>query len=516
MAFSKVILNGTTLIDLTADTATDAFVASPKTYHKADGTSSTGTATIAVNFLLVYEFSQDKSSVTFTPSYADTKTAIQNNAKFTYMDFADYACGMVVGVSTNFTFHGTTFSECCRFFLEDAIDGGMYQVAWGYVSGSLTTRTYKVYSNVPTGTINITQNGTTDVSSYASANVQVPQTGTDFIVTVSWNSSTSKYEPDCTMAQLWSAFQAGKTISVSATDISDIITADGFWSDDEVFVYFVHARTNAGGIEGTKWYAYVWTTSSITLHDEELYIQPTGTKAISTSGNTDVTNYATASVPTASFYTGEEHGFYTESNVRKWRYRGMTDLDIGEGDTEGWHGHGRQYGDYKVHNAVQTATITPSTSSQTIGGANYMMEGAVTVSGDANLVAGNIKSGTTIFGVTGTYSGGSSKNVQAYIGYAQRTANSYGATTVTLTVAKTGTYKVSWTAWRGSSSGTMGTNLHKNSTAGTNQQTWTGTYGQNITLTNQSLSANDVLTVWATSGSNSRSVYVGNLVIEEQ
>ena len=247
------------------------------------------------------------------------------------------------------------------------------------------------------------------------------------------------------------------------------------------------------------------------------YIRPQGTATISQAGNTDVTNYATASVPSASFYTGEEHGFYTESNARKWRYRGMTDLDVSEGDTEGWHGHGRQYGDYKVHNAVQTATITPSTSSQTIGGANYMMEGAVTVSGDANLVAGNIKSGTTIFGVTGTYTGGgSSKNVQAYLGYATRTANSYGATTVTLTVAKAGTYKVSWCAWRGSSSGTMGTCLYKNSTAGTTQQTWTGTYGQCITLTNQTYAANDVLTIYATSGSNSRSVYVGNLIIEEQ
>jgi len=368
----------------------------------------------------------------------------------------------------------------------------------------------------PQGNKAITANGTNiDVAAYATASVAVPET--NFIVTISWDSTQQKWLPDCTMADLWGAFQAGKTISVSATDISDIITADGFWTDDEVFVYFVHARTNAGGIEGTKWYAYVWTTSSITLHDEELYIQPTGTKAINASGNTDVTNYATASVPTASFYTGEEHGFYTESNVRKWRYRGMTDLDIGEGDTEGWHGNGRQYGDYKVHNAVQTAAITPSTSSQTIGGANYMMEGAVTVSGDANLVAGNIKSGTTIFGVTGTYSGGgSSKNIQVNQTGGNVRATTYTSTGVSITVSKAGTYNVSWTAWRSSSQGTMGTNLYKNGTAGTANQTWTSTYGQHITLTSQTYAANDVLTLYATSGSTSRYCYVGDLVIVEQ
>lgn len=174
------------------------------------------------------------------------------------------------------------------------------------------------------------------------------------------------------------------------------------------------------------------------------------------------------------------------------------------------------------------ATIRPSTSQQTIASGTYLT-GTQTISAvsQTNLTAENIKNGTTvtisngqsnIFSVTGTYTGGggSTKNVQAYLGQAQRTANSYGATTVTLTVAKTGTYNVSWTAWRSSSSGTMGTNLYRNSTAGTNQQTFTGTYGQRIQLNNQSYTQGDVLTLYATSGSTSRSIYVANLIIEEQ
>lgn len=65
------------------------------------------------------------------------------------------------------------------------------------------------------------------------------------------------------------------------------------------------------------------------------------------------------------------------------------------------------------------ATYTPSTSNQTIAASQYL-NGAQTIKGDANLVAGNIKSGVSIFGVTGNYAGSSSggssgnNNVEAY------------------------------------------------------------------------------------------------------
>lgn len=140
---------------------------------------------------------------------------------------------------------------------------------------------------------------------------------------------------------------------------------------------------------------------------------------------------------------------------------------------------------------------------------------------DTTAAASDVASGKyfyTAAGVRtqGTSSGGGGKNIQVNSDAASVKRNGYTETDISLTVKKTGTYTVSWTAWRSSSSGTMGTNLHRNSSSGTNQQTWTNTYGQHIVLSNQSYTAGDVLTLYATSGSNSRYCWVSNLIIEEQ
>ena len=52
------------------------------------------------------------------------------------------------------------------------------------------------------------------------------------------------------------------------------------------------------------------------------------------------------------------------------------------------------------------ASYTPGTADQTIAAGQYL-SGAQTIKGDANLVAGNIKSGVSIFGVTGSHEGSS-------------------------------------------------------------------------------------------------------------
>lgn len=51
-------------------------------------------------------------------------------------------------------------------------------------------------------------------------------------------------------------------------------------------------------------------------------------------------------------------------------------------------------------------TITPGTADQTLAAGQYL-SGAQTITGDPNLLASNIKSGVSIFGVSGSYSGSS-------------------------------------------------------------------------------------------------------------
>lgn len=59
-------------------------------------------------------------------------------------------------------------------------------------------------------------------------------------------------------------------------------------------------------------------------------------------------------------------------------------------------------------------TITPGTSDKTIASGRYLT-GTQTIKGDANLIAENIKSGVSIFGVAGTYEGGGGSSGYATI-----------------------------------------------------------------------------------------------------
>ena len=76
-------------------------------------------------------------------------------------------------------------------------------------------------------------------------------------------------------------------------------------------------------------------------------------------------------------------------------------------------------------------TITPSTASQIAVSSGYYTGGNVMVAGDANLIAGNIKSGVSIFGVSGNYVGSGSGDTSAEDAIITRTLSAYSNNRVT-------------------------------------------------------------------------------------
>ena len=117
--------------------------------------------------------------------------------------------------------------------------------------------------------------------------------------------------------------------------------------------------------------------------------------------------------------------------------------------------------------------------------------------------------------VTGSYSGGSSKNIQYAIGRYETNSNTYVATSLSLKVSKAGTYKVYWSMDRNTTSGTNGSQLYKGNTAqGSAHTTWT--HNGAVCEETLTLAANDVITVWARARNTSYYVGVSDLLIVEQ
>ena len=149
---------------------------------------------------------------------------------------------------------------------------------------------------------------------------------------------------------------------------------------------------------------------------------PTGNIDITQAGVTDVTNYATATVPSAVPYIGDGADYYTLSGQRKWRYLFEIAVETQEGDVAGWLPDGYSTSRYVNYNAIPTGTsVTPTESSQTIGAKDTMMEGPVTVNAiPSNYVGSGITqrsssdlsaSGATVTAPAGYYASNATKTV---------------------------------------------------------------------------------------------------------
>ena len=183
--------------------------------------------------------------------------------------------------------------------------------------------------NPPSGTVNITANGTVDVANYASANVNVP-------------TGTARTDSDLTAS--------GKTVTVPAGLYSQQYTKD------------VSTAQQA--------------TPSVSLNTS--------------------TGLVTA--------TASQSAGYVSSGTKSVTYQLTTQ---------------------------SAQTITPGTSDQTIASGKYLT-GTQTIKGDADLIPGNIKAGVNIFGVSGNYSGGGYAEIGDQLTITNRGSGTYHSLTVSL------------------------------------------------------------------------------------
>lgn len=153
------------------------------------------------------------------------------------------------------------------------------------------------------------------------------------------------------------------------------------------------------------------TGTAVSVSASELV---SGTKSITSSGTTDVTNYANASVaagsattPTTSITANpsisvSSGGLITATASAS---QSITPTVSAGYVSSGTAGTVSVSGSNTSQMTVQAAqTITPTTTNQTIASGKYLT-GAQTILGDANLVASNIKKDVSIFSVVGTYEG---------------------------------------------------------------------------------------------------------------
>ncbi len=386
------------------------------------------------------------------------------------------------------------------------------------------------------------------IDGMTAAVANIPTGDNTFVITLIWNDQTEMYEPDYTWSDICTAYYAGETVlSYSQDGLSEVFIEEYsfdpewdrqntmiyfslvYWNDDEETYYFEQYQLTYEEYAQVQKDAVIFPlfdSPSVTYTPTESQQTDTitydstlgynGIEEVNVTVNAIPSNYIGSGVArksssdlTASGATVTAPAGYYAANATKMIASGTAGTPTA---TKG-----------NVSN--HSVSITPSVTNTTgyITGSTKTGT-AVTVSA-GELVSGNkeiTSNGTNIdvanystvsVAVSG---GGGGKNVQVYRGYATVTSTSYTATAVTLTVAKTGIYNVSWMGYRNTTSGTSGSALYVNgSIRGSVSTTFVNTYGHFVSLTNQSFNQGDVLVVRARARSTQYVMGVGNLMIEE-
>lgn len=327
---------------------------------------------------------------------------------------------------------------------------------------------------VPTGNIQLTTNASTDVTNYATATVRsastYTMTGSAVTDNVSIGTLSSGYYPvNAKVKGTVSANTSGWFSSSGAVQAS-VATQVG-----KIAAGTITNNTSGGTSSGTVNFGSQIKVGAGYYPSDAYYTaqNPSGNIQLTTSSSTNVKSYATATVRAASGFSISDGGTkYMGAVTVSSTTTNLPDLISGSSwvgyevtgpstyvkvsvTTSGWYSGTGDFDGYtgalsagfipqysaststSSSGASLSLTVTPGTANKYVNiTTGYRPASYLTVSGDANLIAGNIKSGVSIFGVSGTYSGttpsgniqlttNASTNVAAYATATVRSASSY-------------------------------------------------------------------------------------------
>lgn len=212
------------------------------------------------------------------------------------------------------------------------------------------------------------------------------------------------------------------------------------------------------------------------------YVRPQGNINITSSGETNVSEYATATVASGTAGTPTA----TKGSVSN----------------------------HSVSVTPSVTNVAGFISGGTKTGTAVTISASELVSGSQDITSNNTYDVTNLAQVVVNVGGGSSMNVQVASGVNRVATTTYTAVSgQSLTVAVTGKYDVYWVGYRSSTGGTNGSQLYiGNSSYGSAQTTFSNN-GQAVHLTNVSLTKDQVVSVRARARGTSYYMYVGNLTI---
>ena len=482
------LANGTTLIDLSQDTATQADVAQGKYFHLPTGERVQGTG--ENDFIITVSYNSTTQMWEPDCTFAEYQTARSAGKTITVQtDNPDNA-------SADGTYYGPTGLEYIvrQYVSRDSYHGqnraATHEKGYEFTANGTEIDYDDVYVS-PSGNLSINQNGTgIDVAAYASVNVAVPSpsAGTEG-TPVATKGTVSNHQVTVTPSVtnvggvIQGGTHSGTPVTVSASELvsgSETKTANGTYDVTNLASLVV----NVPGTVFPLFFTFSADKTQVnftTSYDDAKAAGQNNARFVFVNEGDDA------------------NGRYTGIHTGGWQFEGTTFTEGMSFDLQDWDD-----GIYSVAWGYVNGVLTTKTRKSfpvgnlaiTQNGNNIDVDGYSTVSVNV--------------------SGGSSKNAQAVTSTTRVTSTSLTACSGTITVAKTGTYDVYWSTHRTSTSGTWSSRLYVNNTAsGTEQTSGWSNHVQPIHLTGVSLTAGQTIRVYAKSRGSNYYAYVPLLTIIE-